>query len=385
MATANFTKTESVGVVYRESTARKTSAGKPDRCYYYRISSDGRGEFRKVGWESEGYTVKKAVQVRSARIQALRHGIGIKPKAIPTLSQVWEQYLQAESVNLKTTRPYEAHWRNHLEKAFGSRALDKITALDIEKFKKERLAMGLATTTVNQQLAILTMLFRLAIKWGAFPGPSPLAGVKKLKDTTARLRFLTHEEAEAVLEHFKESDQLMHDIVLASLRTGMRLNEIMSMRVGQVRLNENVITLDRKGGSGHVYITADLKVALTRLTSDKGPYEPVFAEKTRRVTDVARRFKAAVDKFGLNDGVNDPRYKVVFHTLRHTFASWLAIQGESLYVIKDLMGHASIQVTQRYAHLCPSTGRDAVARLSERWTFGRGLPAGADPVPTIDV
>jgi site-specific recombinase XerD len=68
---------------------------------------------------------------------------------------------------------------------------------------------------------------------------------------------------------------------------------------------------------------------------------------------------------GFNDGVEDTRYRVVFHTLRHTFGSWLAIRGESLQTIKELMGHRRISQTQRYAHLSPDMKRQAVEGLHE--------------------
>jgi integrase len=66
---------------------------------------------------------------------------------------------------------------------------------------------------------------------------------------------------------------------------------------------------------------------------------------------------------GLNEGITDPRQKVTFHTLRHTFASWLAIQGESLITIKELLGHKSMAMTERYSHLTPDHKHLAVKNL----------------------
>ena len=66
----------------------------------------------------------------------------------------------------------------------------------------------------------------------------------------------------------------------------------------------------------------------------------------------------------LNEGITDPRDKVVFHTLRHTFASWLVQAGVPLYTVQRLMGHKSIVMTQRYAHLAPDQGAEAARLLS---------------------
>jgi len=70
-----------------------------------------------------------------------------------------------------------------------------------------------------------------------------------------------------------------------------------------------------------------------------------------------------VDSIGLNDGVDDPRQRVVFHTLRHTFASWLAMSGTDIYTIKELMRHKTLTMTMRYAHLIPDAKRRAVFDL----------------------
>lgn len=71
-----------------------------------------------------------------------------------------------------------------------------------------------------------------------------------------------------------------------------------------------------------------------------------------------------MNELGLNNGVTDPRDKVVFHTLRHTFASWLAINGTPILTIKELLGHKSLVMTERYSHLMPETKRLAVKRIS---------------------
>src|SRR5512139_3863433 len=66
-----------------------------------------------------------------------------------------------------------------------------------------------------------------------------------------------------------------------------------------------------------------------------------------------------------NKGVKDRRQQVTFHTLRHTFASWLALQGESLMTIRELLGHKSFAMTQRYAHLMPDEKKKATLKLEQ--------------------
>jgi integrase len=75
----------------------------------------------------------------------------------------------------------------------------------------------------------------------------------------------------------------------------------------------------------------------------------------------------------LNDGIIDRRRKVVFHTLRHTFASWLVQMGTPLYAVSRLLGHSDLKMTMRYAHLAPETQRAAAMEL-EGILQGKGLP-----------
>ena len=75
-------------------------------------------------------------------------------------------------------------------------------------------------------------------------------------------------------------------------------------------------------------------------------------------------FSRAVRDSGLNDGISDRRHKVVFHTLRHTFASWLIQDGYPIALVSQMLGHSSIQVTMRYAHLAPLQERQAVETIN---------------------
>ena len=81
-------------------------------------------------------------------------------------------------------------------------------------------------------------------------------------------------------------------------------------------------------------------------------------------SDSDESFVRAVKDCGLNDGITDRRHKVVFHTLRHTYCSWLAMSGVPLYTISELVGHTTVQMTKRYSHLCPDTKHDAAAKIA---------------------
>ncbi len=85
-----------------------------------------------------------------------------------------------------------------------------------------------------------------------------------------------------------------------------------------------------------------------------------------KIKGVSQAFGYVVNILKLNEGITDNRQKVVFHTLRHTYASWLAQMGTDLYVVQQLMGHSSFAMTQRYAHLSPETLKKAIDKFEER-------------------
>lgn len=90
----------------------------------------------------------------------------------------------------------------------------------------------------------------------------------------------------------------------------------------------------------------------------------VFKSRTGdKIKEVSNVFALTVDELGFNRNTQDSRQKVVFHTLRHTFASWLVKSGISLYDVQKLMGHSNISMTERYAHLAPEKLKESVKTL----------------------
>ena len=95
------------------------------------------------------------------------------------------------------------------------------------------------------------------------------------------------------------------------------------------------------------------------------PEEYIFKNKKDggKIKEISNAYWRAIDKLGFNTDSIDPAQKVVFHTLRHTFASWLAIQGTPIYTIKELMGHKTLAMTERYAHLLPDHKKEAIDKM----------------------
>jgi integrase len=83
--------------------------------------------------------------------------------------------------------------------------------------------------------------------------------------------------------------------------------------------------------------------------------------------EIPRTFSRIVNDMGFNKGVTLRKDRAVFHTLRHTFASWLVQSGEDIYTVKELMGHSTITMTERYAHLAPKNKKASVSKIEKIW------------------
>lgn len=362
-------KTRFTGVYQLESETRRWN-GKPDVSYYITFkSASGRKVWEKIGWRSEGYSAAKAAEIRGERLQALRHGDTL-PERGPgiTFGEAWQAYERTHLPSLGSAADVRNFAERHLLPRFASRPMAEIRALDVETLKRDLLATGLSPQTVKHILGTLRRVYRKAQAWDLYVGPIPTAKVAMPKVDNGRMRYLSHDEANLLLATLRGMSAVWHDVAAMSLATGMRLSEILNLRVRHIDLSGGVIhVMDAKTGSRQAYIS-DLARPILAPRMDGRPLEallfpgPISGDVMDRSCTVFRR---AVRISGLNDGVTDPRYRVVFHSLRHTFASWLAIRGVPLYVVGELLGHTTLDMTRRYAHLCPDQRRSAVELIAQ--------------------
>ena len=248
----------------------------------------------------------------------------------------------------------------------GDKPINKISPFDIEKIKHNMMAKGLSNRSVLYAIAVVKHSLNRAIDWGILNSVNPATKVKTPKVNNRRVRFLSVEEANALLNEVKKRSQQTYEICLLSLHTGMRAGEIFNLKFQDLDFKNRLIYIrNPKNGEDRVsYMDDDVYEMLS--VKDGKPDEYVFKTSTgKKIDSISRTFLRAVKRLGLNDGITSPKEKVVFHTLRHTFASWLAINGVSLYTIKELLGHKSITMTERYSHLSNETRRKAIETLSK--------------------
>jgi integrase len=175
-------------------------------------------------------------------------------------------------------------------------------------------------------------------------------------EDNSRLRYLSPEEYDRLIEAARTiatSPYLEEKIVLA-VHTGLRRGSLFNLRWDQVDLANNVIRIPRtkSGRSFSLPVNATAKRTLETLNADRNPESPwVFPHKSgpnagEPVQDIKNGFHAALKVAEVKD--------FTWHDMRHTFASWLMMRGASLRSVAELLGHQSLKMTMRYAHLSPA-------------------------------
>jgi integrase len=356
------------GVFFRESEQRRHN-GKPDRCYDI-CFKDAQGKliWEKVGWASEGYTSATAAQLRAERVRMVRHGEELpnKKKKEPTFAEAWEKYYEWAKGNRKSHDSDLGRYKSHLKTTLGPMRLGEISPFFLEKLKIDMTKRGLSPQSTKHTLALVRQVFNKCKAWDIYSGENPVAKIR-LPSTnhTNRQRFLSAAEADLLLEEVSKHSVQLYEICLLALHSGMRAGEIFNLRWGDVLPDHGIIhILDAKNGrSRQACMTTAVKQIFTSRLSG-APKDLVFVSQWgQQIKSVSGTFDKVVQRLGFNNGVEDRRQKVVFHSLRHTFGSWLAMAGAHPRTIMELMGHSRLEQTMRYSHLAADQKQQAIADL----------------------
>ena len=281
-----------------------------------------------------------------------------------TFSEYFEKYYfpyQEEEMKKSLVRE-KGIFINHLKPVIGEFTFDQITHEHLKKIKSKAIKDGLSKRSANYHLDLVRQVWNRAIIDEKTERTAPNRKVTKFKLNNARERFFTRDEERLMLPVLMEASLREHDMTLLSLDTGARWSEVAALRWENVFIDEGrLIFFDTKPGASRTgYMTARVKdMLLKRKRTKESPY--VFPGRDGGALKYqSNTFARTIEKLKLNDNITDKRLRVSFHTCRHTFASRLVGSGVDLYVVKELMGHSTIAMTERYAHLQPERKRAAV-------------------------
>jgi integrase len=337
--------------------------------YYYIWFKDQRGKRKKVSTrcKRKGGALRFLQHFREEeheRLQKAKHVL---------LSTFIQEYLHYARANLaRRTLNIHKYALNRLVALIGDMPIMSVTPRHFDLYKTYRSNMtsgsrsktpqSVEPVTVNIDLRALRAAFSTAVRWQLMP-KNPFAGLKHVFVPQQSPVFCTKDDVQRLLATISET--WLKEIIVFAILTGMRRGEIVNLRWKDINLQKRTIlvetnpTFTTKQGKKRIIPLNDTAFYLLQGRYGKENSEYVFTLNGMKIFDqwITHAFKKAVRAAKLEDD------RIHFHSLRHTFASWLVQDGVSLYEVQLLLGHSSSRVTEVYSHLQPEMRHDTVNRI----------------------
>lgn len=364
-----------------------------DGSVFYEARASIHGQQRSFCADTKSGAMAKA---RAARADAERGHT--RPNAARTLAEHLRDWLEHQvkpSVRLRTYVSYHGHAENHIIPELGHLRLDEVTPGQVTRMLSGVIAKGVSDTTAQRVRATLSAAYKAAmLDYGVLRNPAALAKAPRSDRPQFQREVVKPEDAREILAAFDGSR--LWPLVAFSLATGVRQGELLALRWQDIDGTAAHIrhAVDFRDGhrilarpkSDKAHRTVPLSsLALSAIEARRGEIETermlagdaytdrqlVFAGPSGDFRDgaaVTRNFRARLVHRGLPS--------IRWHALRRIYAATLQAAGVPLHVIRDLMGHSELGVTEKYAYTMPGSDADVLAALNA--AFGAG-PARDNP------
>ncbi len=328
----------------------------------------------RIRKSKKSWTKRDAEKWERDTLVELRLGSYGRRKEVPKLSEFKQEFMDNYSrVNNEPSevKSKETHFRKHLLPELGKMRLDEIGVRDLERFKRIKQDEEYNPTTINKILQTLRKTLNVAQEWEII---DRVPKFKKLKEPEPVFDFLEFWEADSLIASAEKEWRAM---IVIALKCGMRPGELHALRWDDIDFNRTTPlvhvrrSISREGRIGPpknsrsrvLPLCDDAVEALIAHKHKNGIW--VFCDENGgplRDNKCKHPLKRACNEAGLR--------QISWYTMRHTFASHLVMRGAPIVTVQELMGHATIQMTMRYAHLSQDVKIDAVQLLNSRGTIG---------------
>ncbi len=326
--------------------------------YWYDFWFQGQRHRQSTGLHNKTAALR-AEAIRKAELAEGRAGI-VKREPCP----IFESFVRNEFL-CWSEKQHEAHPRTHkryrvsakpLIAFLGKLPLDAISSGQVEKFKLAR-SGEISPAGTNRDLAALRLMLNFAVRQGCI-ARNPVLGVKFLPEGPGSQRIVSHEEQQRYLA---KANQVLRDVAVLILETGMRPEEVYTIRIENVHLAKGYLFVPSgktRFARRNVPLTEKARQVLKcRIAEAKSAYVfPHRHDPEKALTTVSKAHEDALQRADIT-----PRFRL--YDLRHTYGSRSAMAGVDLPTLKELMGHSHISTTMRYVHPTPEHKREAVRKL----------------------
>ncbi len=303
--------------------------------------------------EAEAYLGKVVAAIREGRF------FDVKKENKTTFKELLDAYVE----KVKDQRFYQtsvSYFIPVLKKRFGEKLLSEIDYKALEDFRDERKKTPTqhgtprSERTVNIEMSILRRMFRKGVKWEMVEkNPFDNADDLFYKENNRRERALSEDEVKRLID---ACPKYLKPIVVTAIYTGLRKSDIFNLKWRDIDLEKGLIRLEeaKTGKTRNIVLNSDM-ITLLQSVPEKCQY--VFPNKHGKpFKDIKRSFETALKEAKVEQS-DDRRYKIVFHTLRHTCISLLTERGADTTAVKNYVAHASEEMTKHYTHLSKEYAR----------------------------
>jgi integrase len=333
--------------------------------WWMRFTYRGKQIFKSTETEDK----KQAQRIFDKVKFEIAEGKWFEKKPEHSFKEMMDRYLEEHVSQKKSSRAYRGYVNNLLAFFDGNIPISEITPRMVNQFKMKR-REKVKPGTINRDLSILKNCFNIAMRQWEWVDSNPVTRIPMEKEPPGRVRFLTEEEFERL---YNACPEWLKPVVLTARHTGMRKENILSLKWSEVDLFRRVINLEQTKNNERLCIPINdtLMEVLKKLAKVRHInslyvfYHPNAQRRNAKGTFNGQRYyevKTSFQKALKEAGIENFR----FHDLRHCFASELVQRGVDLYLVQRLLGHKSHAMTQRYAHLAPENLRNAVLKLDEK-------------------
>lgn len=340
-----------------------------DSPYWWASYTDGRGKrVRRSTGVPVGEEGRQEAEALLAKwkMEAHQQRMWGKPEdesePAPTFDEVMLAYVKGHPTRGESDR--RVYSLKQLYPFFSGKGMDDISDMDVKEYIRTR-SLSVAPATINREIGVFSAACNYCRNELGWKIGNPASG-KKLKEPEGRVRWLSQLEADVLIEaaRKRERSPWLADYIQVCLYTGMRKSEVTGLTWDRVDLTRRLVLLEsgttKSGRRRSVPLhTAAVEALESRMRwrnrhCPKSPW--VFCNKKGdRVKDMKKSFAAALRDAGIKNFRQ--------HDQRHTTASWMVMSGTELMKVRDMLGHSSVEQTQRYAHLHPDALREAVDNL----------------------
>lgn len=348
------------------------------------VTGDFMGLFKRKGskcWQMcfflEGRKVRKSTKTTNKKIAQRIHDrtkwqiaestYNPNRKIEMPFSELVDEFLEKHSKAGKKSYKRDQVIARVLKQHFRTKSIGDIGSYNIKVWMHNRLqhitrkGTFITKASVNRELAFLKTMFNFAVEWD-WVDSNPAEKVKLLRGEKKRLRMLSREEIDRLI---KNAADHVKPILVIALSTGMRKSEILNLKWKHIDLTNGFIRVEdsKNSGARDVPIFPFLEDELAKLRDNDHQEDYVFRRKNgKRVVCIKEAFKAALERSSITD--------FRFHDLRHVAASLLAAEGCDIITLKNILGHKTLAMTQRYAHLIKDKHERTRQIMQSIWQSG---------------